>query len=89
MALGAGQHEVSRSLSGEVLVTVGLGSIAGTIVAVLVLRIVQSLLFGLKAQDPATIALAASLLLGTSLFAAFIPTRRACRTAPTDALRNE
>jgi putative ABC transport system permease protein len=65
------------------------GGVVGVAMAILAGRIVASLLFGLKPQDPTTIVVSVGLLVGTSLLAAFVPALRACRTVPINALRNE
>ena len=50
---------------------------------------ITSLLYGLKAWDPATLAGAAGLLALTALAASWIPARRAAGVDPIRALRNE
>jgi putative ABC transport system permease protein len=52
-------------------------------------RLVQSMLFGLSADDPATMAGAAVILLSAALLAAYVPARRAARVDPMTALRHE
>jgi predicted permease len=89
MALGATRRTVLGMVLGEALVTVTAGGVVGLAAALFVGRLLATLLFGLKAQDPATMLLAAALLAGTALAAAFIPALRACRTDPIEALRNE
>ena len=50
-------------------------------------KLVQSQLFGVTATDPATVAVAATVLAAGALAAAFIPAWRASNVNPTDALR--
>jgi ABC-type lipoprotein release transport system permease subunit len=45
--------------------------------------------FGVSALDPATLAVAMTLLILTAFLAAWCPTRRAARVDPTIALRAE
>jgi ABC-type lipoprotein release transport system permease subunit len=52
-------------------------------------RLVESQLFDVKATDPVTIGVAALILCGTALGAAFIPAQRASVINPMDALRFE
>ena len=57
--------------------------------AVLSTRVLATLLFGLSPTDPATIAVAALLLIAAASFAAYIPSCRASRVDPLVALRHE
>ena len=52
-------------------------------------RLVASMLYGLKAWDPATLMGIAGLLMGIALLAGLGPARRAARIDPTRALRHE
>ena len=52
-------------------------------------RFVASFLYGMKANDPRTLALAMMILLGTALVAAYTPARKASRVDPMIALRQE
>jgi ABC-type lipoprotein release transport system permease subunit len=47
------------------------------------------MLFGVKAQDPATLAVVALLLLAVTMLAGFLPALRATRVQPMVALRHE
>jgi len=47
------------------------------------------MLFGVKAQDPATLAAVALLLLAVTMLAGFLPALRATRVQPMVALRHE
>jgi len=52
-------------------------------------RSFASLLFGLSASDPMTLAFVAAALLGTGVAAAYLPARRAFKSDPLVALRYE
>jgi putative ABC transport system permease protein len=52
-------------------------------------RYLKSLLFDVRAYDPATLAVVAALLLLVALAACFIPARRATTLDPMVALRYE
>jgi len=52
-------------------------------------RLVESLLFGVKALDPATYAAVAVLLIGAAALASYLPARRATAVDPMEALRIE
>ena len=53
------------------------------------IQVIGSLLFGIRANDPATLAEAAALLLVVALFGAWVPARRAAKVDPMVALRYE
>ncbi len=60
----------------------------GDRVARLVLTgLLKSLLFGVKAHDPATLSAVPLVLISVALVAAWLPARRASRLAPMDALK--
>jgi ABC-type lipoprotein release transport system permease subunit len=52
-------------------------------------RWIASQLYGISPQDPITMTLAAALLLIVALSAVYLPARRASRTDPMAALRQE
>jgi predicted permease len=65
------------------------GGAVGVAIALVLLRGLEGLLFGLPPTDRLTLALAAGILLAVALLAAFIPARRAARIDPLIALRTE
>jgi ABC-type antimicrobial peptide transport system permease subunit len=88
-ALGA----TPARLLGMVLSQVGLmalvGGAAGLILAVLLGRAAEAMLFGLSGYDPAVLT-AAVILLGAVVFSAgFVPARYASKVDPLEALRYE
>ena len=89
MALGASQSAVSTMILREILGLVALGSIIGAIAALGLARFVESLMFGLKPHDPATVIGSVALLLLIGLLAGYLPARRASRIDPLVALRSE
>jgi putative ABC transport system permease protein len=52
-------------------------------------RVLKTLLFGVKPWDPLSLVLVTILLIGVSLFAAYVPARRASHVDPMIALRYE
>jgi len=89
MALGAHRPLVMRMVLGEAAWMVATGVGVGLGAALLLTRTVASLLYGLKAWDPSTFALASALLLMAALGASWLPARRAAGVEPMQALRHE
>ena len=89
MALGASRGEIADMVMRDTLVLVGIGMLVGIIVALGAARLVSSMLYGIKPNNPSTIAVATLLMVGAALFAAYFPTRRATRIDPMVALRYE
>ena len=88
-ALGSSASRTLRLVSGQgaVLVLVGLGlGLAG---GVAVMRLIQSLLYGVSPLDPGTWVLATIALAVVGLAAALVPARRATRVNPLVALQAE
>jgi ABC-type antimicrobial peptide transport system permease subunit len=65
------------------------GVVIGLGLALAVSRVLTSLLFEVKPRDPATLGLAAGLVLVVTLAASYLPARRASRVDPMVALRHE
>jgi ABC-type antimicrobial peptide transport system permease subunit len=65
------------------------GIAAGALLAVLLTRLMTSLLYDTSALDPLTFAGVAVLLAGVALLASYLPARRAARVDPMVALRSE
>jgi putative ABC transport system permease protein len=87
MALGADPRAVVRMVLTESGVLVAVGIVAGGILAIVLSRWAQALLYALKPWDPPSFALAAATLALVSLAAAWVPARRASRVSPATALR--
>ncbi len=89
MALGASAGEITRLVLKEAGRLTVVGVTAGIAVALILARLISSLLFGVGPSDPATLIGLPVLLTGTALLAAYLPARRATRTDPVAALRSE
>jgi predicted lysophospholipase L1 biosynthesis ABC-type transport system permease subunit len=89
MALGA----TPRSILRMVLLNVARWTLGGALLGLLgawfCARLLQSLLFEVRAHDPVLLALALLILLTVAFFAAWVPARRAARVDPMVALRYE
>ncbi|MGH9667642.1 MAG: hypothetical protein ACRD9L_24765, partial [Bryobacteraceae bacterium] len=73
----------------EGLKLVALGILAGVAGCIAATRLLQSLLYGVSATDPATIAVLAVALCLVALGACAAPAWRAMRIEPLTALRHE
>jgi predicted permease len=89
MALGAQSEQVLRMVLGEAVWMTGVGLVIGLGGALALGRLIASQLYGLKAWDPATLVVAATLLIAVALGASWIPARRAAAVDPSRALRAE
>jgi predicted permease len=89
MALGATPQGILRLvLAGVARWTIS-GAALGLLGAWLCSRLLESLLFQVRARDPLLLTLALLILLAAAFFAAWIPARRAMRVDPMVALRYE
>jgi len=89
MALGAGEGEILRLVLRQALRLALAGVVAGIAVALGLTRLISSLLFGVRATDPATLIVVPLLLTGVALLAAYLPARKATKVDPIVALRYE
>jgi putative ABC transport system permease protein len=91
MALGARPRAVVRLIAGHALLLACAGTAAGTAAALMLAPVLarpsNDLLFSVRATDPLTFAAVAVLLLGTAIVATAVPARRASRVDPVVALR--
>jgi len=89
MALGAQRSGVLKLVLAQSMRVVLAGTAIGLASSLLLTRLIASLLFQVKAVDPAILAVVALLLLAVALTAAWLPARRASRVDPMVALRFE
>jgi predicted permease len=89
LALGAQRLDLLRHVVRGALSVSSIGILVGLLSALVATRLLSTLLFGVTARDPLTLALAAALLLVTTLVASYVPARRASRVDPVVVLRSE
>src|ERR1041385_8185225 len=77
IALGARNESVLWMVLKESLLLLSIGISLGVPAALAATRLVQTQLFGLKANDPVTLAFAVFIIASVTLLAAFLPARRA------------
>jgi putative ABC transport system permease protein len=89
MALGAQGADLRNLVLLQGMSPVVVGWAAGVLAALVAGRVIRSLLFGVTAQDPLTIAGVTLVVWVTAALACYIPARRAMKVDPMVALRYE
>ena len=89
VALGASHQDVLRLVLGEGLKLIIAGVGFGVAGALVLTRLLSSMLYGVGRTDPRTFATVSLLLTALALFACYVPARRAMRMNPLLALRCE
>ena len=89
MALGAARWRILWMVLRQVLILGGVGLLIGSVAVWETTTFLKSFLFGLKPNDPLTLACAGALLVGCAILAGYAPAWRASRIDPMTALRHE
>jgi putative ABC transport system permease protein len=89
MSLGARARDVLWLILRHGLLLTLAGVVAGVVVALMLTRVMTSLLYGVSGTDPLTFAGVALVLMAVALLACYIPARRAMRVDPMVALRQQ
>jgi len=86
IAIGSGAREVFSLVVGQGLRIVGVGLVVGAFGSLALVRLIQSLLYGVQPADPAVLLGVAFLMGITGVVACIFPARRATRIDPVEAL---
>jgi ABC-type antimicrobial peptide transport system permease subunit len=89
LALGAKPAQVLTMILREATWISLTGVAAGLGAALVLARLVKSMLYGLQPADPVSLASGALLLVAVGLAASWLPARRAASVQPVEALRHE
>lgn len=89
MALGASRFQIMRLILGEGLLSVTAGIVAGVILSVVSMPLLDHLLFEISPGSPQTYALITMVILVLSTIAMVVPALRAIRIDPVNALAAE
>lgn len=89
IALGAQSPMVTGMFVRQGMLLTSIGLLVGLLVSFGVMRLMSTLLFGVKAMDPITYITVSCGLATTAFLACYLPSRRAAGVDPVDALRAE
>ncbi len=89
IALGAQRADVLRQVIVQGMSPALVGIAAGTIAAIASAKVMETLVFGVSASDPLTLAAVAATLTFVALMASLVPAYRALQFDPVNLLREE
>jgi predicted permease len=89
MALGAQQPTLTGMFVRHGLFLTGIGVACGLVVAIIIMRLMSTLLFKVNPTDPLTYVAVSAGLIATAFLASYLPSRRAATVDPVEALRAE
>jgi predicted permease len=89
LALGARSGEVLGMVVWDGVRVAALGLVVGLIGAAALTRLLEGILFGVKALDPITFVAMSAVLMSVATLAAYLPARRAARVDPASSMRME
>jgi putative ABC transport system permease protein len=88
-AVGAEQRHIHRLILGEGFRLIAGGVITGVAIALLLSRVLKSFLFGVAPTDLLTLLGVGAAFVAVAMLACWVPTRRAGKVDPLEALRYE
>jgi putative ABC transport system permease protein len=88
-AVGAAQRDIRNLVFAEGFRLIAGGVIIGVAAAIVLSRVLKSFLFGVEPGDPITLIGVGLLFASVALLACWVPTRRAAKVDPLEALRYE
>jgi predicted permease len=89
LALGAPLPDVTWAFVRHGLAMAGIGAVCGVTAALLLTRLMKSLLFEVSPADPLTYAAASAGLILAAFLGSYLPARKATKVDPVEALRAE
>jgi putative ABC transport system permease protein len=89
LALGAQKYDLLRLVIWNGLKLVAIGATVGFVGSLAMTRVIKSMLYGVGAADPLTLAGIIAVLAAVAVAACYLPARRASRVDPIRALRYE
>ncbi|HEY5087774.1 MAG TPA: FtsX-like permease family protein [Gemmatimonadaceae bacterium] len=87
MALGAHAAHVGRLVVWQAVRLALVGILIGIVGSLMMTRVLQSLLFGISPNDPATLIGVSLIMLIAAIVASYVPAQRAMKINPVEALR--
>jgi putative ABC transport system permease protein len=88
-AVGAEQRHIHRLVFGEGFRLIAGGVVTGLAIALLLSRVLKTFLFGVAPTDPLTLVGVGLVFAAVAMLACWVPTRRAGKVDPLEALRYE
>jgi hypothetical protein len=86
IAIGSSSREVFRLVVGQGLKLVALGLLVGTLGSLALVRLIQSLLYGIQPTDPSVMVAVGLMITVTGFLACLLPAQRATHIDPVEAL---
>ena len=87
IALGAESHKILELVAQQGFKLIGIGLVAGTVVALICAHFIEGMLYGVTAIDPISMLIAVLVLCLAGCLACLLPAVRAVRINPVKALR--